>query len=37
MGVGIAMIDPEELTRLVLRFSVREKGGTVSRRCFTSC
>jgi len=34
LGVGIAVIDPEELTRLVLRSSVREEGGAVLRRCF---
>ncbi len=34
LGVGIAVIDPEELTRLVLKFSVREEGGAVLRRCF---
>jgi hypothetical protein len=34
LGVGIAVIDPEELTRLVLKFSVREEGGAVLRRYF---
>jgi uncharacterized Fe-S cluster-containing radical SAM superfamily protein len=34
LGVGIAVIDPEELTRLVLKFSMREEGGAVLRRYF---